>query len=76
MKPSIREPTLKQRLHETLREREECSKTCMTLIVAFEDLIVRFKRILMHTKSVEDETMAEIAVAREREIITKARRGR
>jgi hypothetical protein len=69
-------PTTKERLAEALRDREECSKTCMALIAGFEGLIVRFKRALLNSESVPDETNAEIAVSAERALIRKARRGR
>jgi len=61
---------------ELYQQRNDCSKTCLQLIAGFESLIDRFKRSIIDSKAVPDETMAEIAVAREREIIRKARRGR
>lgn len=69
------ELTTKERLAEALAERDEASKSCMALIAALEALIDRFKRAIIRHEDVPDETMAEIAVSREREVIRKARRG-
>ncbi len=69
-------PNLRQRFAEAIKERDEASATCMLLIGALEGLIERFKKCMLHNKSVPDETMAEIAVTNERAAIRKARRGR
>jgi hypothetical protein len=61
---------------ELYQQRDSCSKTCLELIRGFESLIDRFKRSIIDSKAVPDETFAEIAVAKERELIRKARRGR
>jgi hypothetical protein len=68
--------TTKQRLVEALRERDECSATCIELIESFENLIKRFKHGLIQTKSVRTEEQAEDAVRWERVVINKAKRGR
>jgi hypothetical protein len=68
-------PTSKQRLAEALRERDEASMTAIALIRELEDLMERFKKCLLHSKSVATEEMAEIAVSKYRAAIRKAQRG-
>jgi hypothetical protein len=75
-KARVLKPTWNERLQEAVRERDECSRTCLELIMGFERLIDRFKISLRHPGEAIDEMMAEIGVSKDREIIRKARRGK
>jgi hypothetical protein len=70
------ELTVEERLTEALRERDECSGTCMKLVQALESLVERHKEILVAAKRAKNVDEAEQQMQHEREVIRKARRGR